>query len=279
MNGWMRTAVVGLAAVVSSGCLDSMTTLKVARDGSAKLVVVECMAPQLMAAMSGMGQALGAPGGEGAKPADPAAALKTSAEAKARAMGPGVTLESFMMTTNAAGWAGYTATYGVKDVNQITRLGAGDVPKQGEAQAEGDEDKDAFKITFKRGPVCELTLTPLRKKSAAPSADAAKTDPEQPDKQAMEAAMMPAMAAMFQGMRIGLNIEVEGRIVETNGKFKEGDRTLVLMDVPMGKLMANPEVQKIMSAGGSDTSEKLAALKIEGLKIEEPGKAIQIKFK
>ena len=90
---------------------------------------------------------------------------------------------------------------------------------------------------------------------------------------------MTMMGSMLKGARQNIVVEVEGEIAETNAKFREGKRQVVLMDVPMDKLTANPAAMKLMMSKSPDQQEKLSKLAIEGLKVEDPAKTVTIQFR
>ena len=95
------------------------------------------------------------------------------------------------------------------------------------------------------------------------------------------AGMMQQMAPMFAGMRLTLMVMVDGDIKETNASYRSGKKAnlLTVMDVPMDKMLANPQAMKIMANDKDpDQYKKIDALKIEGVKMGDADKTITIKF-
>lgn len=268
----MKTLLAGLtgaALLCAAGCVESSTTVKVKRDGSGQVVVAEYMAPSMVQMMSGM-QGMGATNA----PATPdvSAMFKESAEKKTAGFGPGVTLTSFAPSTNATGWVGYQAVYAFPKIEDLNLAVGGDDSE--------DSAKAKYTCKFTPGAVAKLEIIPPPIPAAEPEKTPATEAGAQPEMD--PAAMMGMMAPMMKGMRMSLTIEVEGKIANTSATFKEGDNKVVVMDLPMDALLANPEGAKLIGAsqGSKDMPlEQIRKLNAAGVKIEDPTKPLVIEFK
>jgi hypothetical protein len=99
--------------------------------------------------------------------------------------------------------------------------------------------------------------------------------------QGMMGGMMTGMMQkMLQGMRVSMVLSVDGKVLETNAKYPAASypNTFVLMDLPFDAILSHPDAAGMMMQPAPDLSA-LAAMDIPGLKMEEPGKAIRIRFK
>lgn len=283
MQRWIKNISLGLMPLALAGCVESTALVKVNKDGSGLLVVQEFLSPQITQMMEGMGQAMGealggmageTAEGEAPKPApkpaaDPLALFKDSIEKKLATLGEGAKLVSSQAKTNAAGWKGYTATYSFKDINAVS-VALGDNSK--EESGDGMPVDTGVKFQFKPGDVAELSILPV--KNEAP---AEKAEPEAPAED--PAMMMQMMGPMLKGMRMALFVQVDGEIVETNARYVKKPNIVTVMDMPMDKVLANPEAAKLMGKKGPEVTAKLIELQIPGVLLEDEGKTIGIKFK
>ena len=92
---------------------------------------------------------------------------------------------------------------------------------------------------------------------------------------------MDMLKPMLSGMRMTLLIAVEGEIVETNARYQSQKQpnVVTVMDISMDRLLDHPEGAKLLQSGQASDTAALAALDIPGIKMEEPGKEIVIRFK
>lgn len=265
-------AVAGMAvlAAFGAGCIESNTVVQLKKDGSGGIVVEEYFSQQLTQMMEMGSQmaagAVGATNAAGAKTVDPLAMFKDAIEKKAEALGE-VKLVSKVAKNNAAGWKGYVLTYSFADINKVKVAGGGD-------PNESDKGGDSWTCKFKPGSPASLTLGSAQKPAEAkPAAE----QPAQPE--GMDAGAMAMMGPMFAGMHIRVAIDVDGKITKTNAEYPSADgKSVTLLDLTMDKLISNPAAMKILQAKGADQSAKLKALNIEGVKIADPSKPLEISF-
>jgi hypothetical protein len=311
----LGVAVLGLGC---GGCIESTTVLNVNKDGSGTIMVREFYSPQMAGMMSGMGDMMSGmvsgmgdmtagmmgtnkpvggakPGADAAKKVDFVAG---AAKGKAAKFGPNVRQIEYAEKTNKEGWKGFEAKYAFPDISKLkVALGeaeSGDASSsQGKTSAKMDT---AYSFSFSPGDPARLEIVPIKQKkpavgSAAPGPEtnaagsvgeaAGQTPPEMGGGEEMGAAMMQMMAPMLKGMRMTFITQVNGSIVKTNAKFTSAKHpnAFVVMDMPMDKLLANPEAMKLMSSDSPQDRAKLAALNIPGVLLEDPDKAITVSFK
>jgi len=179
-------------------------------------------------------------------------------------------------------------------------------------EAEEKDDKDRFHFEFEGGEVCTLRIIPEKKPVPAPPPKTEGAPPATPEEDEMAslldsmgtteagdasspgagagnemaAAMMEGMGGMMggmlQGMRMMFVVTVDGKIMLTNSSFPAGEKknAITVMDVPVDKMMNNPRAMQILTS--QEMENKTAALEqldIAGVKLEEPNKVIEVKFR
>ncbi len=293
----MKRVMFGLAVaalVFVSGCIESTTLLDVKKDGSGKIVVREFMSPQVTQMMDGMGNMFAGMEVAGAKPAEPVekkSMFKDMIDGKLKHFGEGVELVSSEELTNKQGWKGYTATYSFKDINNISiamgdseATGGGEISVPGDTKEEKEDDSSAADYTFKfvGGDSCKLQIISAGKEDADDVAvePVAGTEGMEEMGDQMMAGMGAMMGPMLKGMRLTFIVRVEGKIKQTNSAYPWKDRanTITVMDMPVDKMLGNPEAMKLMQSQDDSALAKIEKLGIEGVKLEKAGKTIEIEF-
>ena len=272
-------------AALAAGCIQDQKVLKLQRDGSGTLTEEVYMSPQITGMMEQMAASMTQglpPGGrttdtaQAAAKVDPMDLFKADIEKRTAELGPDVRLVSKVSKANAQGWKGYAVTYQFKDINKV-HLSLSD-PKQDETSEPDKAKGEPLQVTFRKTPHPTLVIkqkAPLAAAGAQPQA----ADPAggSETNNAMPAAMM---SAMLQGMRITFSVEVDGKILKTTGRYRQGDNRVVLLDLPMDKVLAHAAGAKLLGGNQDDPAmlEKIRALKIEGLAIEDLSRGIEIEW-
>jgi hypothetical protein len=280
---------------VCAGCIESTTLVKVKKDGSGTITLHEFFSPEISGMMSGMGEMVSSiatnMGGAEKKPAEAMDMFKDGAEKKAAKFGADVKMLSYASKTNQTGWKGYQAVYEFKDINKLT-VSVGDM-ENGSPDSPGGHTESsgssAFRFKFTPGATASLAIEEVKQKEEAPAkpepAADGNTGTATADVSAaaedMGAGMMQMMAPMMKGMRLSMLVQVDGAITETNAKYKssKNPNVVILMDVPMDKMLGNAEAMKLMSSKKPEDKAKLTKLDIPGVRMEEDGKIVTIKFK
>jgi len=251
----LKLGVVAATSFALTACFEHHVTVNVNPDGSGTIEEQIVLGAQIAAMMAAEG---------GPLPMMDEANYKT----KAGQMGEGVEFVSVEEINLEDGSKGAKATFTFTDVSKL-KLEAMSQPALEDIE-EVDEDAEFFAFEFEGGSPATLTIN-------MPAPDAEALEELQGNGNgigAAEKAQMQQMAAMMQGMRMLVQVKVNGEISETNATHVE-DSTITIYDVDMGKLFSSPEVLAAISDPDElDNFTKLKALmsKVEGLKVEEKEK-------
>jgi hypothetical protein len=253
-----------LVALLFPSCLEQTSTIKLNKDGSGTITEETLFSAEASAMMADM------PAG-GENPAGKFSDPKKAAESAAK-MGEGVTVEK-TEAIKKDGRIGGLVVYKFKDINQVKfsfggamadagkDMGPpGDAPDAGEAKPENKP----ITFTYKDG-VLKLVNPEAKPDAKKPEGEKG----EAPDKEETDPQAMAMMTQMFKDMRMSLKLEVADGIAETDATYVDGN-VVTLIDLPFGKLLADPANMKKMEAlKGASPAEAAAAFKeIPGLKIE-----------
>ena len=238
-------AVMGLTLC---SCFQVESTITVKKDGSGtvteKMILGEQM--KMMLAQAGAG-------GQ-----DPMAKMldKTKAEARAKIMGEGVEVVS-VEKIDANGKLGVKTTFKFADINKL-KYSANGAMNMGDAPGDAAKKADDAGLTFK---MADRKLTIIQK---VPQGDGKVDKPDQPEMDPQQLAMMQGM---MKDMRVTTKVKIEPGINKTDATHVDGN-TIILSDIQMGKVMADPEKLKALQGGDFDQVKK--ALKgVDGIKFEE----------
>jgi len=256
-----RFAAVVVAAVFATGCIRSATLITLKPDGSGTIEqTVRMNAAGLKSMLGGFG---GQPG-QGA-PGPTEADLKNNA-AK---FGEGVTYVSSEPLKADDGFEGSKTKFAFTDitklrVNQNPQLSAGS--GSGLSVNAKSDDPVTFALAKEAG-LSTLTVTFHDK----PKATAPTTPPGGPDMDNPQ--MREMMKSMFKGFKVGIDLEVVGKIVKTNADYVQGSR-VTLLEMELDGLLANEaklkEVQKALGPNASVAELKPYLKDIKGLKVNDP---------
>ncbi len=259
-----------LGTLLFTGCIESGTMLVVNTDGSGTIIARAFMNTQVMEGFGGLG---GLGEGAGAPAPDMTASLKASLEGAAEIFGE-VKFESIKEVKNKLGWKGYEATYSFTDANKV-RMASPDVEMDGGGGGPEMEGGDTiYDIKFSPGNPATIEFIAEIPEEEDDGADEAGGEEE-----AFQPQMMAMMAPMLKGMRVSYLVKVNGKITESNGKYLNKESgTLLLMDMQVDKLLANPDAAKLMGGKKPDFKE-LSKKEIPGLKFHNPEENVKISFK
>jgi hypothetical protein len=128
----------------------------------------------------------------------------------------------------------------------------------------------------RQGATSVLTITVDEK--AADSATAKAQDA--PSLDSIDPAMMQMIKTMFDGFRILIDVEVDGKIVKTNADYVDGSR-ITLLEVDMAGVFADEAKLKALQSKvqpGASISELRPYLKdIKGVKVNHPSVTIEFR--
>ena len=293
-QGWKALIAVVLPLLFLTSCFEQSAVVKVKKDGSG---IVHVRSYTNTAAAAGMFG--GAPG---AVPEDAGPELPSEEDLTAQAaeMGEGVTFESLTPGKNKSGWDGYDVIFAFEDINKLklSMNVMGDMESMtgdlGDLAAETDtpveEAADEEVMTFK------MVDGLLEIRTPDPDMDDVAGGGGEDDPEGVEGGAdnpfagaaedpqaMAMMGMMLKGARVGLFVEADGEIAESNAKHLNGTMATIMM-MDLAKVMANAEsMQKMEELSKADAPEDRES--IQKLMDEIPGMTadvqdpITIKFK
>ena len=190
---------------------------------------------------------------------------------RASELGEGVTyLSGSKIVTDDS--EGYKAIYAFKDIQKIRiNQNPGEKVPSGPQQGGPDSQKKKEHITFiyTQGKPAELIIKLPAQKPEEKSEDTPAVEtPAPPDDQQNEA-MMAQMKELFEGLKIAVAVEVEGKILETNATYRDGSK-VTLMELDFGKLIEMGDKFKELSLAQPESLEatKQFMKDIPGIKVE-----------
>lgn len=263
-------ALLLVAASASlAGCINSATLITLKPDGSGTIQQTTLVNTGAMKAMMpGMTQQ-GQTGGQ-VNEAD----LKRAAER----MGKGVRLVSAEPAKSGT-FEGVKALFAFDDINQVQVSQdpnmSGSTSGAFSSQPPPVENPVTFSLARSGGA---STLT-VQFKDKPVSADA-KPDLPQGGPDMTDPTVMNMVKAMFDGFKIGIDLEVAGSIVKTNAEYVNGSR-ITLLEMDMAALFADPDNLKTLQGkvgpGASLTEAKPYLKNVKGIKIDGP--TVMVEFK
>lgn len=257
-----------LVALLFPSCLEHTSTIKLNKDGSGTITEETLFSAEASAMMADM------PAG-GENPAGKFSDAKKAAETAAK-MGEGVTVEK-TEEVKKDGRIGGRVVYKFQDINKVKFNFGGamsdagkDMGPPGDAPDAGEADKPENKpitFTYKDG-VLKLVNPEAKAEGEAKKPEAEKGDAPD-DKEETDPQAMAMMQQMFKDMRMTFQVEIVDGIAETNASHVEGN-VVTLIDMPFGKLLADPaNMKKLEAMKDASPADAAAAFKdIAGLKIE-----------
>jgi hypothetical protein len=262
----MRMVVLIFVGITTSGCINSASLIRVKPDGSG---TIEQTMLVNMAAIKGLMAGMGAQQGK------ETSGVLNEAEFKRAGERMGVRPVS-LTPLKQNGFEGAKAVYAFDD---ITKVRVDQDPQMSGAtngkfsSAASSNNPIRFELTRQGG---NSVLTISVDEQAAASATAKAQDAPALDK--IDPAMMQMIKTMFDGFRILIDVEVDGKILKTNADYVNGSR-ITLLDVDMAGVFQDEAKLKALQSKvkpGASLSELRPYLKdINGVKINHPTVTIE----
>ncbi len=275
--------------VTSSGCIERSLVVKVKKDGSG-VVHLRSHVQEVTIAFASSDE-------DDEKPKMPTQQWLTTITAS---MGNGVKLISMEESTNRSGWPGFDVIWEFDDVSQLrlpdALLGPKERKKDKAEQADkGDQENDrepaeevsGFRFAMKSG---ELMIHPYGGQTEPvaepPEQTIGAVDPFASEPVAVNpsidlgAASQQILAAVLAEMRVGVFVEVDGEITESNAKHRK-DNLITLISIHVGEMLKHPDAQRKLKKWGkrkpSRSQLQQMADTIDGLEVDfqDP---IRVKF-
>lgn len=257
--------------------MENAILVKVNKDGTGTMTYRIFMSEELTGMMQNIGGAMGQAGNSSAKVpnVDFFADIKASLEDQ---FSETATLRSSRQITNKKGWKGMEAIYSFTDIGQL---------KLGEKESQGMRNMGPqYAFSFTPGDTAVLTLSPIRTPEPAAKKEAKGTeDVESPTESGVEDLMgimsSTMMSPMLKGMRVSILLMVNGEVVESNASYpsKKYPNVFTLADIAFDKVRNDPAGAKLLNSGREMDPRKLSTLGIDGVRLEDPTRAISISFK
>jgi hypothetical protein len=264
-----RVALVGSLAVFLSGCINSSTLVKVKPDGSGTIeqsMLVNAAA--LKGLLAGMG------GGQVKEGGGPGTLNEADFKRMAERMG----VKPVSLTPlKDGGFEGAKAVFAFDDITKIRVDQDPQMGAVGGSMGTTTGSKESpIRFTFaKQGASSVLTIAFDEKKAAGATSE---MQSKTPSIDSIDPQMMQMVKTMFQGFKVGVDLEVEGKIVKTNADYVNGSR-VTLLEIEMAGLFEDEAKLKALQSKigpGATISEIKPYLKdVKGVKINHPTISIE----
>ncbi len=175
-------------------------------------------------------------------------------------------------------WEGYRVFYSFTDVNKLkldpspdNKVNIGDAPEE-----QVESARQFITFNFSKGNPSELKIT-----FPQPDFDNSleKENIETAESDTTDEGMTEMFKRMFDGMRISMNVNINGDISETNASFIEGNN-ITLMDIDFANLIMNEDAIKKMESKKPESIEEFREMTkdIDGIIIEF-NDVVKVKFR
>lgn len=252
-----------LLALTLTACINSTTLIKVKPDGSGTIEQSLLMNTATLKTLTGGLEVQGQ-----AKPSTPFSPAEF--EKMAQALGPGVRLLSTTPVTEG-GFEGAKAIFAFDDIKEVRVQQDPSVPAPAGAAPASKSAPVTFGFT-RQGSSSVLTVTVdesgIPKPAPAPDKPAAAMDP----------AMLGMMKQVLRGFKVGIDLEVDGKIVKTNADYVNGSHITLLELEAEGIFQDEAKLKGLQSKirPGATLSELRPFLKdIKGVKVNHPTVTIE----
>ena len=278
-------ALLALPLTLSlTGCISSYTLVKVKPDGTGTVEQTTLISPMMVNMMAGMASGMaGEKDDKKSKPPSMSDMFKEDElKAAAAKMGTGVRYVS-STPAKADGKEGVTAIYAFDDVTKLAVSQGMKAPGKSLDAGGPPESPIVFALAPAAGGSKVLSIKMPEKDKADMKAAAKKKEKSEdgpPDMKDVPPEMLAMMKGMFQGAKIGIDVEVAGKLVKTNSPYVAGSR-ITLMEVDLGALMDDPvRFQKLQELGpGASFEEARKVLgDVKGIKLP-PGPVTTIEWR
>ncbi len=265
-----RLLPVLVASLLLTGCITSITSIKLRPDGGGTIEQTLTMSAAAAAQAAAFAKNFG--GEKTADKAEPEFFTEQEMKDAATKFGSGVTFVS-STPIKTAERVGRVATYQFTDITKLEieqRPQAGDIP----GPKDGAED---VLFRFAKQPAGTSVLTvvfPEAKLEEARSEAARKQGTAKP---AIDPAQMEMMKKLLDGLRLEIGVDVLGTIVKTNSPYVQGSR-VTLLEMDFKELLANDELlAKVGQPASIEEAKKLLA-GVKGFKVNLD-REVNIEFK
>jgi len=248
MNKVKLAILVGLMAVLVSGCMQISQEVGVNRDGSAMMVEELRLPPFVVEMLSQFAAGLG--GAEEGKPEELSPDELFPEEQfreKARRMGQGVEFVSREVKKFEEGMVGYVAKFKIRDINLFT-LNA----PEADPGIEKPTSNTPITFNLQRGvSTSHLIIRQHFKEEAEKVTEETGEEEEKAPEREEELTeadgqKLAQLQQMLGGMKMQIVVQCGEEIESTNATWYDQNR-IILVDFDMGELLSNPDKLKMLS--------------------------------
>ena len=254
-----RLLPILVASLLLTGCITSITSIKLRPDGGGTIEQTLTMSTEAAAQAAAFAKNFG---GEAKKDAaEPEFFSEQEMKDAAAKFGSGVTFVS-STPIKTAERVGRVATYQFTD---ITRLKIEQRPQAADLPAQTGAAEDVL-FRFAKQPAGTSMLTvvfPEAKLEQARSEAARKQGTAKP---AMDPAQMAMMKKLLDGLRLEIAVDVLGTIIKTNSPHVQGSR-VTLLEMDFKELLANDALLAQVGQPGSIEEAKQLLAGVKGFKV------------
>jgi hypothetical protein len=273
-----RTCVLAALTILlgaASGCVTSDTLVKLNPDGSGTVVQKTLMSTevisQLTAMMQGFAQQMTGNQQPQQEPKMPELFNEKDARSRALKMGEGVTFVS-SRKIKQEGMEGQEATYAFSDVTKLKLSEKPETPSVPGLKTNSSGGGGETTFRFSRLPNGHSVLTAVFGKRTSKKASSEETEASSPQSskstKTPTAEQLEQVKKFFAGFRIGMAVEVQGTLVNTNSVHREGEK-VTLLEMDFSELLSNETLmQQAAAIKGQNLEEAKELLKgLKGFKI------------
>jgi len=279
MDARIRLAVLTVAAAVTSGCITSLTNIKVRPDGSGTIEQTLSMTAEAAKQVAALASGFGDPADK-KKPAAADEGLpdffsEQSMKEAAGKLGEGVVFVS-SKPIKTADRVGRVATYQFADITKIRidqKPQTGDTPDSG---ASGGKEDVLFRFARLPKGTSQLTVV-FPEPDFGKKDDDKDADEDKEKKKAPDPEQLAMMKKIFEGLKVGIDVTVFGAIVKTNSPYVQGS-TVTLLEMDFSELVANDAMLAQIGEPKSLEEAKAILKNVKGFKVNLD-REVAIEFK
>ncbi|MCJ7554717.1 MAG: hypothetical protein MUO34_12640, partial [Ignavibacteriaceae bacterium] len=172
-------------------------------------------------------------------------------------------------------WEGYKVKYSFKDINKLKiDPSPDDKINIGDEEEDTDQaEREYITFNFEKGNPSDLKIIfPKPEFKEDKSTETVEAD-------SVDTGAAEMFKNMFEGMRVSVNLKLNGNITETNASFVNGN-TITMMEIDFANILNNEDIITSMEKKNPQSLEEFRELTkdIEGIKIEFQ-EEVNVKFR
>jgi hypothetical protein len=259
MRVFVRLLPIVIASLLLTGCITSVTAIKLRPDGGGTIEQTLTMSPEAAAQAAAFAKNFG--GEAGSSKAAPEFFTEQDMKDAAAKFGTGVTFVS-SAPIKTAERVGRVATYQFTD---ITTLKIEQRPQSGDIPGSPAAAEDVL-FRFAKQPKGTSLLTVVFPEAKLEQARSEAAGKEGTGKPAMDPAQMAMMKKLLDGLRLEIAVDVLGTIVKTNSPHVQGSR-VTLLEMDFKELLANEALLAKVGQPSSIEEAKTLLAGVKGFKV------------